>query len=113
MTTPPTVDQFRYPWRRLVPGETHTVRIHWQDGSDLSASTFEVLMLDAYTVELVTGAEYVVDDTDADIGTIVAVATIPADIETRDGYEIRVRQDDETIVAGPVLFAPTVLPVTP
>lgn len=111
--TPPTVDRFRYPFRRVVPGDPHTISLFWGDGSDLSASVFDVVMLDAFTAEPVTGVNYVIDDTDAETGLIVAVASIPAGIDRFASFEIRIHQDDETIIAGPVMFALAVVPVTP
>lgn len=112
--TPPTVDRFRYPWPRIVTGETYTAVVHWQDDADQSAFTFEMLMVDAYTATPVTGVEFVVDDTDADVGLIVATATIPADVDKAAMYELRFRRDDETLIIGPAVFALSTVPaVTP
>ena len=112
--TPPTVDRFRYPWRRLVPGELHTAVLHWQGDLDQSAHDFELVMVDAYTATPVTGVDYVIDDVDAATGTITATATIPAELDTAGMYELRWLRDAETIIAGPVLFAPSTIPqVTP
>jgi hypothetical protein len=109
----PTVDRFRYPWRRLVPGEVHTITVHWADDRDVHLSTFTAVMVDAYTAIAVTGVTYAINATQANVGKIVATATIPADIDTDAQYEIRVKQDGETIVAGGVLFNSSVVPVTP
>jgi hypothetical protein len=109
----PTVDRFRFPFRRLVPGETHTVYLHWADDLDVSGSTFTVAMVDAFTAVVVPGVAYVIDDSDAATGTVVAVATIPVDIDTDALFEIRVRQDDETIIAGAAQFSTSTVPVTP
>lgn len=111
--TPPTVDRFRYPWRRVVPDEIHTVFLHWEGDTDVSSSTFTVSMVDAFTGTPVAGVTYFVDDSDAATGQITATATIPSDIDTAALYQIRVRQDGETIIAGGVQFAPTAIPVTP
>jgi hypothetical protein len=113
---PPTVDRYRYPWRRVVPGLPHTIVVTRETPVDLTEHTFSVLMLDAYTATPVTGVDYTIDMTDAGVGTIVAVADIPADIVTSDALEIRLYQVDpepDLLVAGPVLFAPATIPVTP
>jgi hypothetical protein len=113
----PTVDRFRYPFRHVVPGETHPVFLHFvtpdDDPLDVSLSVFAVVMLDAFTATAAPGVVYTIDDSDAALGVIVATAPIPVDIDTGAMFEIRVRQDDETIIAGAPQFAPTVVPVTP
>lgn len=111
MSSTPTVDRFRYPWRRMVPGDTHYIFLHWEGDPDVSASTFTVEMVDAFTAEPVVGVTYTVDETDANIGTVSASAPIPVDISVVSLYEIRVRQDAQVIVAGPVMFAAAVVPV--
>jgi hypothetical protein len=109
----PTVDRFRYPFRRLVPGETHTVLLHWEGDTDVSSSVFTVAMVDAFTATAVPGVAYVIDDSDAATGTVIATASVPVDIDTDALFEIRVRQDGETIIAGGAQFSTTVVPVTP
>lgn len=111
--TPPTVDRFRFPYRRVVPGDDHPIFIHWEGDPDVSASTFTVTMVDAYTAVAVTGVTYTIDATQAAVGVITASAPIPTDIDTDALYEIRVRQDGETIIAGAVQFPSTTVPVTP
>jgi len=108
---PPTVDNFRYPWRRLVPGDNHTVSLHWAGDLDVHLSTFTVAMVDAFTGTAVPGVTYAVNATQANVGVITATAAIPSNIDTLALYEIRVRQDGETIIAGPVNFAAAVVPV--
>jgi hypothetical protein len=115
--TPPTVDRYRYPWRRVVPGMPHTIVVTQQTPLDLSEHTFEVLMLDAFTADPVAGVTYTIDMTDAADGTIIARADIPADIVATDALEIRyyrIDPDPELLIAGPVMFAPSTVPaVTP
>ena len=108
---PPTVDRFRYPWRRLVPGDTHTIVLQWADGLNVAGSTFTVAMLDAFTATAVAGVTYTVSMTNAATGKVTATAPIPSNIPTGSSYEIRVIQNGDTIIAGPVLFASTVVPV--
>ncbi len=112
--TPPTVDRFRYPWRRLVPGDTHSVIITRSEAVDLSANQYELVMVDAFTGTPVTGVDYTIDYTLADLGTIAASAIIPADLNTTGLYELRFREtvpSSETLIAGPVVFAPSTVPV--
>lgn len=110
----PTVDRFRYPWRRMVPGEVHTVTLHWADGSNVSGSTFAFVLLDAFTGAAATPTvTYAVNMAGAATGTVIGTATIPAGINVDADFELRVRQNGETIIAGPVLFASAVVPVGP
>jgi hypothetical protein len=113
MTATPTVDRFRYPWRRMVPGDTHSIFLHWAGDPDLSSSTFTVNMVDAFTGTAVPSVTYTVNMAAANVGAISATASIPAAIDTDALYEIRVRQNGQTIIAGAVVFALPTVPVAP
>lgn len=112
----PTVDRYRYPWRRLVPGDRHSTTIRYPAGTDLSADTFELVMLDAFTGVPISGVAYTIDMTDAATGLLVAAADIPAGVDTTIAAELRFRTltpFNETVIAGPVVWAPATVPVTP
>lgn len=109
---PPTVDRFRYPFRKVIPGDPHTIVLSWSTPIDLSGNTYSATMVDAVSGAAVTGVAYVPDMTNAAVGVVAFNASIPIDIDTTKLNEIRVRKvtpTAETLIAGYVCYPATAI----